>query len=166
MTVAALALCTAGCGTVKMPDLIGIIKPYRIDIVQGNVVTREQASQVRLGMTRAQVRDILGSPMVTDVFHGDRWDYVFMMDRPGVEVQRRSYVVHFTEDRLIGMDTTDLPTEREFVAAISTAQPSGKPPLLTLSDEQRKALPPPPKLTSEPAGATPVARSYPPLEAP
>jgi outer membrane protein assembly factor BamE len=172
LIVTAFAAALSGCGAIelpstpRMPSLIGWIKPYRTDIVQGNVVTREQSSQVRLGMNRAQVRDILGSPMITDVFHADRWDYIFMMDRPGVEVQRRAYVVHFKEDRLIGMDTTELPTEREFVAAISTVKPSGRTPVLELTDEQRKALPPPPKPVAEPVAASAPARSYPPLEAP
>ena len=57
--------------------------PYRIDVAQGNVVTKEQLARVSPGMSRLQVRDILGSPLLTDPFHADRWDYVFTIKRPG-----------------------------------------------------------------------------------
>jgi outer membrane protein assembly factor BamE len=51
--------------------------------VQGNVVTSEQVARVKPGMTRAQVRDILGTPLLTDPFHADRWDYLFTIRRQG-----------------------------------------------------------------------------------
>jgi outer membrane protein assembly factor BamE len=76
-------------------SFLGVITPYRIDIVQGNVVTQGAAAAVKPGMTRAQVRDMLGSPLLTDPFHADRWDYVFTIRRQGTEPQRRSVVAHF-----------------------------------------------------------------------
>ena len=85
----------AGCTSLQSSrQLLGLITPYRIEIVQGNVVTSEQVARVRPGMTRAQVRDVLGSPLLTDVFHADRWDYIFTIRRQGAEPQRRSVVVH------------------------------------------------------------------------
>ena len=75
-------------------------------------------------MTRSQVRDVLGSPLLTDIFHADRWDYIFTIRRQGAEPQRRSVVVRFDGDALKSIDAGDeLPTEREFVASISTAKP-------------------------------------------
>ena len=79
-----------GCSTVdsltsglnqpaSLKGFIAFISPYKPDIIQGNVVTTEQISQIKLGMTRAQVKEILGSPLITDPFHGDRWDYVFTL---------------------------------------------------------------------------------------
>jgi outer membrane protein assembly factor BamE len=72
------------------------VTPYRIEIVQGNVVTRSRPARVKPGMTRAQVRDMLGSPLLTDPFHADRWDYVFTIRRQGTEPQRRSIVAAST----------------------------------------------------------------------
>jgi len=145
-------------------DLLGFIKPYRMDIVQGNVVTKEQAALIKPGMARAQVRDILGSPMLTDVFHADRWDYVFTIVRPGTAPQRRSIVAYFKGDVLDHLDAPELPSELEFVASISRVRASGSPPLLELSPEQKKALPVPPKAPAEPATPTGALRNYPPLE--
>jgi outer membrane protein assembly factor BamE len=169
--LALLALPAAGCGTAQ-PDasgrLLGLIAPYRVEIVQGNVVTRERAALLRPGMTRAQVRDTLGSPMLTDPFHGDRWDYVFTIRRQGTEPQRRSVVVHFKGDTLDRVEIPDaLPTESDFVASIAPPQRSDQTPVLELTPEQRKALPAPPKpeVATAQLPAGPV-RSYPPLETP
>jgi outer membrane protein assembly factor BamE len=143
-----------------------VITPYRIDIVQGNVVTKEQLALVRPGMSRVQVRDALGSPLVTDVFHADRWDYVFTIKRPGTPPQRRSVVAVFEGDQLLRIDAPELPSEREFVASISRTSASGKEPLLELTPEQRAALPVPPKPAApatDPGPGTPT-REYPPLE--
>ena len=167
----ALALAAAslgGCASSLQSSegtLLGLITPYRIDIVQGNVVTKEQLALVRPGMSRVQVRDILGSPLLTDVFHADRWDYVFTIKRPGTQPQQRSIVAHFEGDRLTRIDAPDLPSEREFVASISRTS-SGKSPTLELTPEQRAALPVPAKPaapTPEPEASGPV-RDYPPLE--
>jgi outer membrane protein assembly factor BamE len=162
--VVAALLLTAGCSSLQSTDsFLGFITPYRIDIVQGNVVTREQAALVKPGMSRAQVRDVLGSPMITDLFHAQRWDYLFTIRRPGTEPQRRSVVVFFDGEAVKSIEAGELPTEREFVASI--AKPgSAKAQPLELSDDQRKALPVPPRppeAAQEPVG--PV-RSYPPLE--
>src|SRR5207237_9267115 len=73
-------------------NFLGLITPYRVEIVQGNVVTKEQLAQVKPGMARQQVRDILGSPLLTDIFHADRWDYVFTIKRQGTEPQERRIV--------------------------------------------------------------------------
>lgn len=164
----ALASALAGCASLQSSDsLFGVITPYRIEIVQGNVVTREQAEAVKPGMSRAQVRDILGSPLLTDIFHADRWDYVFTIRRQGAEPQRRSVVLRFDGDRLARMDAPELPSERDFVAAIDTARTRRAPPALTLTDEQIRALPAAPSsaAASAAAPAAPLpARSYPPLE--
>lgn len=161
--LAATAL--SGCSSLNVTDrLLGQITPYRIDIVQGNVVTTEQAALVKPGMSRLQVRDILGSPMLTDIFHTDRWDYVFTMVRPGQEPQKRSIVATFKGDVLDKLDAPGLPSEREFIAAIAPVTSAPKPPLLELTDEQRKALPVPAKIEAAAPAASGATRRYPPLE--
>lgn len=167
MVALACASGLGGCASLQSEgNLLGVITPYRIDIVQGNVVTKEQLALVRPGMSRTQVRDLLGSPMVTDLFHADRWDYVFTIDRPGTAPQRRNIVAQFEGERLQKMIAPDdLPTEREFVATISRTKGEAKAPPLELTEEERKALPVPPKPAAEPPAAPGGAtRTYPPLE--
>lgn len=165
--LAAAAVLLAGCSALpKSSDsFLGVITPYRVDIVQGNVVTREQAALVRPGMTRAQVRDLLGSPLLTDPFHADRWDFVFTIRRPGTDPQRRHVVAIFEGDRLKTLEAPELPSERDFVASISPRR-DVRVPTLELTEEQRKALPPAQR-REEPApapGPEGPARPYPPLE--
>ncbi len=143
---------------------MGLVTPYRMDIVQGNVVTQEQAARVQPGMTRAQVRDLLGSPMLTDPFHADRWDYIFTIRRQGTAPQRRDVVAYFKGDKLERLDAKDLPTEREFVASISRPLPGNRNAPITLTEAQIKALPKPAAPAPEPTVPMGAVRSYPPLE--
>lgn len=161
-----MALTLLGCASLLSQDnLLGLITPYRIDIVQGNVVTKEQLALVRLGMSRVQVRDALGSPLITDLFHANRWDYVFTIKRPGTAPQRRALMALFEGDKLVRIDAPELPSEREFVAQISRIAPSSETPVLALTEEQRKALPTPSGQTPEtPTTIAGPARTYPPLE--
>jgi len=154
-----------GCAskTQSTDDFFGLITPYRIDIVQGNVVTKEQIALLKSGMSRLQVRDILGTPLVTDIFHANRWDYIFAIRRPGTEAQRRSVVILFEGELVKSIEAPDLPSEREFVASI--AKPLKRiPDKLELSDDERKALPIPPKPEPAPVEPTGAVRDYPPLE--
>lgn len=166
-------LLLAGCSSLKerwqaSESILGVITPYRMEIVQGNVVTKEMATRLKPGMTRAQVRDVLGSPLLTDVFHADRWDYVFTIRRQGAPYQQRRVTVLFEGDTMKSFEgDEDLPGEREFVASIDTQRSSRKPPRLELSEAQIQALPVPARpvaaAASEPAASGPT-RSYPPLE--
>jgi outer membrane protein assembly factor BamE len=169
-----------GCSTVdsltsglnqpaSLKGFIAFISPYKPDIVQGNVVTTEQISQVKPGMTRAQVKEILGSPLITDPFHADRWDYVFTLKRQGFDDQQRSFVVLFEKDQVLKIDAPTLPTEDEFVAAISRKKLPTSTPKLELTDAERAALPAPVAVAAPAASAVVLAgatRSYPPLESP
>ena len=160
------ALGLAGCEVIRpSDDVLALVTPYKVEVVQGNVVTSEQAALVKPGVTRAQVRDLLGTPLLADVFHGERWDYVFTIRRQGTEPQMRRVVVRFAGDAVKSIDTGgDLPSEREFVVSIDTFQTSRNAPPLELTPEQAKALPAPAKPAAveiEPVGPT---RTYPPLE--
>lgn len=93
-------LALGGCGNVNL-NPADILRPYRMEIQQGNFITQEMVSQLKLGQTREQVRFILGSPLVTDVFHTDRWDYVFARRRVNSsEVEQRRIVVFFVDGKL------------------------------------------------------------------
>jgi outer membrane protein assembly factor BamE len=83
----------------------GCIRPYKIDIQQGSVVSRDQVEQVKPGMSRREVRYVLGTPPIADPFHADRWDYVFSM-REGKkgEVQQRQFAVLFDQDVVVSIE--------------------------------------------------------------
>ena len=77
-----------------LPEIPGI-RPYRIAIQQGNYVSQEMVSRLKLGMTREQVRFVLGTPLVTDIFHADRWDYVYYREVRGDKPEQRRVSVFF-----------------------------------------------------------------------
>ena len=89
---------------------------YKIDIQQGVVVTREMAAQLHPGMTRDQVRFVLGTPPLTDIFHANRWDYPFLYKPGRGPVEQRRFTVFFDNDRMTHTAGDPLPTEKEFVA--------------------------------------------------
>lgn len=91
----ALALPLAGCGW---------IAPYRMDIQQGNFLSQDMVSRLKRGMTRDQVRFVLGTPLVTDIFHANRWDYVYYLDRPGEPRVERRLAVFFENGRLARLE--------------------------------------------------------------
>jgi len=160
----------AGCQSLSSDSgVVGFLTPYKMEIVQGNVITSEQAAAIRPGLTRVQVRDVLGSPLLTDPFHAARWDYVFTIRRQGAQPQQRRVVVLFDGEQMKSVDTGgELPGERDFVQSIDTFKTARNAPPLALSEAQLKALPPPRK-SAEPeavaASAASAVRSYPPLEA-
>lgn len=163
----ALLACTAllaGCQSLQRTDsLFGLITPYRIDIVQGNAITREQISLVRPGLTRLQVREILGTPLLADPFHGDRWDYLFTLRRPNAEPQNRHVVVLFDGEVVKSVQAPELPSEKDFVASISRFRDL-RIPKLELTEEERRALPAPVRREAPPPEPVGAVREYPPLE--
>lgn len=157
-----------GCNSLQSSEnFLGIITPYRIEVVQGNVLTQEQVAAVKPGQSRAQVRDVLGSPLLTDVFHADRWDYVFTIRRQGAEPQQRRVVALFEGESLKSIDGEGLPTEQEFVNSIDTFKHTPRKKPLALTEAEIKALP---AAAPAPAAAASEAegpiRTYPPLERP
>ena len=95
-----LLLALAACSNVQVPDVTSAITPYRIDIRQGNYITQEMVAQLKPGMTRDQVRFILGTPLVADIFHAQRWDYVYSFKPGRGEVQLRRFAVFFMDNKL------------------------------------------------------------------
>jgi outer membrane protein assembly factor BamE len=74
---------------------------YRVNIQQGNFLEAKAVDQVAVGMTRSQVRFLLGTPMIADAFHPDRWDYLYYYkDGKTQKVQSRQFVVYFTDEKV------------------------------------------------------------------
>ncbi|MFM0338366.1 outer membrane protein assembly factor BamE [Paraburkholderia fungorum] len=117
-TVAVLA----GCSTYDSltQRIAQSVTPYRITVVQGNFVSKEAAAQMQVGLSRAQVKQLLGTPLLTDIFHADRWDYVFYFKRGSTSVvQQRDFVVMFAGDRVASWTGgDDLPSNLELLAEI------------------------------------------------
>jgi len=96
-----LAACSNGpVVTGLTPVITSIIQPYRIDVRQGNFVTQDMVAQLKPGLSREQVRFILGSPLVADMFHADRWDYVYRFQPGRGEAQQRGLTVFFQDNKL------------------------------------------------------------------
>ncbi|MBC7917038.1 MAG: outer membrane protein assembly factor BamE [Rhodoferax sp.] len=142
--------------------MLTVVTPYKIDIVQGNVVTREQVALLKPGMPRNAVREVLGTPLLASVFHEDRWDFVFTLRRQGFPAQSRKVTVYFKNDLMDRVEADALPSESEFVSTLKTDNRSGPGPALQASEEELKKFPPP-KPLPPPAEAPPPV-DYPPLE--
>lgn len=145
----------------------GSLTPYKVEVVQGNFVSKEQVEALKPGFSRQQVRDILGTPLLQSVFHGDRWDYVFTLKRPGVEPQARKLAVYFKNDVLERFEGDDMPSEAEFVAKLDTRRKNAAVPQLEASEESLKQFAPSaaPVVTPDSGAAAGAPVTYPPLEA-
>ena len=98
-----LAALLAGC------QAIPTLRPYKMDVQQGNVVTREMLARLQPGMTRSQVRFALGTPMIVDPFRADRWDYVYFFSKGGELTELRRIVVVFKDDKLVRVEDDAVP---------------------------------------------------------
>ncbi|MHB1199099.1 MAG: outer membrane protein assembly factor BamE [Polaromonas sp.] len=150
------------------------ITPYKIDIIQGNFISSEQVAQLRPGMTRDEVKAVLGTPLVASLFHANRWDYVFTLKRQGVEPQSFKYTVFFKGDQLERFEGDAMPSEQEFIARLDSQSKPGKVPSLQATEAQLKAAEKSVPATPASNGsgvaadvpADPQATVYPPLESP
>lgn len=88
-----------------MPSLL-----YRIDVQQGNFITQEIVDKLNLGMTKSQVRFVLGSALISDPFHDNRWDYVYRLVQDGKLIEQRRLTVFFENDKLIRTEGDTLPS--------------------------------------------------------
>ncbi|MBC7381076.1 MAG: outer membrane protein assembly factor BamE [Burkholderiaceae bacterium] len=166
----------AGCGSFSSLSgttdrVTNIFRPYRIEIVQGNFVSSEQVAALQRGMTRSQVREVLGTPLMTDVFHTDRWDYVFTLKRQGVEPQSRKLTLRFQGDQLDKWEGDAMPSEAEFVAQLDNhSKANAKVPMLEVPEEVLKEFnlknPPVARSAVPVVAAGAATTAYPPLEAP
>jgi outer membrane protein assembly factor BamE len=91
----------SSCGYV--PQIPGVT-PYRIDIQQGNFVSQEMVAQLKPGMSKEQVRLVLGTPLLTDIFHADRGDYVYWREKPGAKRENRKLTVFFEDGKVTRLD--------------------------------------------------------------
>jgi outer membrane protein assembly factor BamE len=94
-----------GCSYLKYPDI------HKVTVQQGNIVNQEMVDQLRPGMTRSQVRYILGTPLLMDTFDQDRWDYYYSIKRPGQKERREKITVFFNGNTLTHFTGDYLPSD-------------------------------------------------------
>ena len=106
-----VAHCVAGISVMLISGCAGF-GVHRIDIQQGNLVTQEQLAKVKPGMSRLDVRTALGTPLLQDVFNGNRWDYYFSLDQStsygpfGRDKQEYKVSILFENDKVSRIDGT------------------------------------------------------------
>jgi len=140
-----LALAGSACSTSYLP---GFLRPYRPDVQQGNIITKDMVEQLRPGMTRDQVRFLLGTPMLTDVFHQERWDYPYYLRRKNGETQIRKLSIVFAEGKLNHYDSDPMPAE-PLADSLILGQKAPKP--------AAPAAPAAPSTQTAPTPATPAS---------
>ena len=101
-----LAMCSA-CSTIKFPGV------YRIPIQQGNYLEQDMIDQLEPGLTKRQVRFILGTPMIEDTFNPDRWDYYYSVKRGDRELRSNHFIVYFEDDKLTHWDGDYTPIKKQ-----------------------------------------------------
>lgn len=105
--------------SVQQKKLFGLLPIYRPDTQQGNFISKEQVAQLKVGMSPEQVRFLLGTPLLNDAFHANRWDYPFLLKRGDGAVTTSHVVVYFKEGRVASFEGADLPDEKEYLKLIA-----------------------------------------------
>jgi outer membrane protein assembly factor BamE len=113
------------------------IKPYKMDIQQGNVVTSKMMMQLRPGMTKSQVRFVMGTPLIADSFHANRWDYLYRMVKEGKVIEQRHVILDFENDQLKGVRGDVIPAGTgDTGATAAIPKPEGAKPVTPQKKEK------------------------------
>ena len=126
----ASAALLAGCG---VPRALGVA-PYRIEVQQGNFVSQDMVAQLKEGMSKEQVRQIMGTPLLTDIFHAERWDYFYSRESSNGKKEKRQLAVFFQDGKMTRVDGVAAPApgakpipELAVAPAASAAPPAAAP---------------------------------------
>lgn len=119
VTPAAVTKTDTGVQTKRENRFLGLFRPYRPDVQQGNFVSQEMVAQLKEGMTQDQVVFLLGTPLLTDVFHAERWDYAFRLQKGNGEITTSRVTVFFKDKLVSRFEGGDLPTEKDYLERIA-----------------------------------------------
>jgi outer membrane protein assembly factor BamE len=104
------------------------VRPYKIEINQGNYVTQDAVDKLKVGMTRSQVRTVLGPPLIESAFHTNRWEYHFSLERRGAPVTKHQVSVFFEGEGLKSWEAKALPKDpvidKDTAVAVATEKES------------------------------------------
>lgn len=110
----------SSCGSLSTP----LLSPYKMEIRQGNYITPEMREKLKLGMSKQQVRFVLGTPMVNDVFHENRWDYAYRLEQGGKLVETQHLAAFFEGENLVRVEDNGKPlTNMEAMAVEPAVEP-------------------------------------------
>jgi len=120
--------------TASSPSLPSI-KPYKMPIQQGNLVTSKMMMQLKPGMTKTQVRFVMGTPLINDSFHKDQWDYFYQMEKDGAIIEKRRVILMFEKDLLAKVKGDVIPAnantnkneDRQEIVPIKSSEPNPNP---------------------------------------
>ncbi len=118
--IIATALLLAACGNLTTPKLPSFTS-HKMDIRQGNLITPAMREKLKLGMSRTQVRSLLGTALINDAMHNNRWDYIYRFEKNYQLVDQQHMTLYFENDRLKRIDDSNMP-------ALATATPSAPSP--------------------------------------
>ncbi len=123
-----LVVALSGCSTLPGMGLLSqlsFMSPYKMDIRQGNYIDPVALDKLKLGMTRQQVQFIMGSPLISDVFHADRWDYIYSLQHDGKLAESRRVTLYFDpEGKLARIDRSGMPEQAPAAASVVPAAPA------------------------------------------
>jgi outer membrane protein assembly factor BamE len=122
------------------PTAPPVLSIYRALVVQGNVVTQEQKELLKPGLSKTQIRDFLGTPLVNSLFHTERWDYVFIYKRFGQVSQPKRLSLFFKDDLIERIESDALGSEEDFVAQFGSDRKFSAPPSLEASQKQLQSF--------------------------
>lgn len=109
-----LVVALAGCSSLRFPGV------YRIAVQQGNIIDQKKVNQLKTGMTKRQVQYVMGTPLINDVFHSDRWDYIYQLRRGDDTLRDRRFTVYFENDQLVRFEgdyepNAEVPVEDTYI---------------------------------------------------
>jgi outer membrane protein assembly factor BamE len=104
-----LSLVLGGCATLSDYSFFSHFGVYKLDVNQGNYVTVDQVDKLKVGQTRQQVRLVLGSPLLADPFHANRWDYPYEFTRQGRLLEHRQLTLYFVDEKLARWEGDEMP---------------------------------------------------------
>ncbi len=99
---------------------LNMLSPYKLNIQQGNFVSSEMLSRVQYGMTKEQVRFVLGTPLLMDIFHANRWDYLFRLQKPNGTTTTNRVTIFFSGNLVDRIMSDNLPNEKEYLMHITS----------------------------------------------
>lgn len=122
ISLVVISFMLASCSYINTLPGLSRITPHKIEVQQGNLITPEMRAQLKVGMTRPVVRSIMGTPLIDDPFHSDRWDYVYRLEQLGKLVAQQRMVLYFKGDTLERIDDSAMPAMPEMSADDTAAQ--------------------------------------------
>lgn len=117
LAISAVPLACGGCSS---------FSPYKMEIRQGNYISPEMRNKIKVGMSRQQVTSVLGSPLVSDVFHANRWDYIYRFEAKGKLIEQQRLTLYFDGDFVTRIDESQIAENKAAESKPAEVAPQNK----------------------------------------